>query len=138
MSSGEGSSLAPTSPITAIVLFESFPNRRMPGLNEYTLANRRNRYLGAKMKRDTEELVMWQIVGMPHADGPVDARFDWYEPDNRRDPDNVSHAAKYLMDAMVRRGVLADDSRKHVRSIRHTFHTDSEHPRVVVTLTAVE
>ena len=138
MSSGEGSSPAPTSPITAIVLFESFPERRLPGLNDYTRVNRRNKYQANELKQDTEELICWQIMRTPHTDVQVDVRFDWYEPRDSRDHDNVSFAQKFLLDAMVECEVIPDDSPKYVRHITHTFHTDSEHPRVVVTLTAVE
>lgn len=35
--------------------YKFFIPGRLPGLNDYTAANRYNRYAGAKMKKDTEE-----------------------------------------------------------------------------------
>lgn len=32
---------------------------KLPGLNEYIDAERENRHKGAKMRRQTEELIMW-------------------------------------------------------------------------------
>ena len=34
---------------------------KLPGLNEYTAAQRSNQYKGAKMKAEAQELVQWSI-----------------------------------------------------------------------------
>ena len=36
--------------------------QRLPGLNEVINANRRNKYLGAKLKRETEEIIGQYII----------------------------------------------------------------------------
>lgn len=102
---------------------------RLPGLNEYTKACRGSHFSGASMKRKAQEAVMWQLTGSRVAFArPVAIAFDWYEKDRRRDLDNI-------VDALVKRGVLADDGQKHVVGLSDRFFVDAKDPRVVVTIT---
>lgn len=52
---------------------------------------------------------------------PVNVHILWKVKGNRKDPDNVSHGIKYILDGLVLAGVLHDDSRKQVNSIKHDF-----------------
>lgn len=65
---------------------------RLPGLNDYTLQCRQNRFAGAKMKKDAEELIRGYIMSqrIPHFDTAVELNFNWYEPNSRRDLDNIA------------------------------------------------
>ena len=109
---------------------------RLPGLNEYTEANRAHRQRGATLKRRTENRIMLfaQAARLPVLDGPVFVSFAWHEPNRRRDADNVAFAKKFILDALVRCGILADDGRKHVIGFADSFAVDPADPRVVVTL----
>lgn len=62
----------------------------------------------------------------------VSVKITWYEPDARRDQDNISAAAKYIMDGLVLASVIPDDRQKYVAGIAHAWAVDKENPRVVV------
>ena len=109
---------------------------KLPGLNEYTEANRRNAHQGAKMKRDSQDLVMWQILAQLRRrkiNSPVFLLFNFIEADRRRDHDNVSaFARKVIQDALVETGVLKDDGWGNVTGYLDKFEVDAKNPRIVV------
>ena len=107
---------------------------RLPGLNEYTDACRTNAKAGARCKRAAEEQVLWGIAmaELEPLYGPVFVTFRWYERDRRRDLDNVAFAKKFILDALVQRGILAGDGRKHVVGFTDFFDIDRRSPRVLV------
>lgn len=106
----------------------------LPGLNEYTRANRGNRYGGNKAKQDAEAHVMWFLPKERVTEYPVIVSIDWYEKDERRDPDNVMFAVKFILDALVKTGILLGDRRKHIAGIRHEVYTDPRRPRIEVAI----
>lgn len=113
----------------------------LPGLNEYIDAERRNRYLGAKMKRQTEQVVMLcarkQLRGVAFT-SPVIMRYTWYEPNRRRDKDNISSfGRKCIQDALVRAGVLKNDGWGEIESFSDRFFVDKKTPRVEVEIIPV-
>ena len=71
---------------------------------------------------------------MPRFEGPVVVSIEWYEPNRRRDLDNVASAKKFILDGLVRAGVLANDGQRHVTGFADTFHVDRERPRIVVSI----
>lgn len=89
---------------------------RLPSLNEVIGANRKNPYAGAKLKRDTEEQLMWLIKSaklMPVTQ-PCIVHMLFIEPNRRRDADNVESAKKFILDALVKSGVLLNDNPRWV------------------------
>lgn len=78
-------------------------------LNEHDKANRANRYVGAKLKKDMTEIAQVQFNGKEHIAKPCYISFDWYIS-NRSDPDNIRFAAKYILDGMVKAGILPNDN----------------------------
>lgn len=57
----------------------------------------------------------------------------YFEPDRRRDPDNVfSGGAKIVFDALVGAGVLEDDGWRCVWGISSKVLKDADNPRVEV------
>ena len=109
---------------------------RLPGLNEYTEANRIHSQRGAAMKRQAQELIMWHILAQLHRkriEKPVFLLFTFYEQNRMRDRDNVSSfARKVIQDALVKAGTLADDGWKEVTGHFDRFEVDSKNPRIVV------
>ena len=63
---------------------------------------------------------------------PVRVTFRWYERDRRRDWDNVVFAKKFILDGLVKAGVLPDDSQSWVIGLRDVLAHDRDRPRVVV------
>ena len=101
---------------------------KLPGLNEYTRANRSNAYQGAEMKREAEDDISIYIrkamqEGKLHRhDKECFLYLNWYEKDRRRDGDNISFAIKFIQDALVSCGVFPDDSRKYIVGLCHYFY----------------
>lgn len=116
----------------------------MVGLNEYTNANRRNRYAGAQMKKNMENWIKEAIrkqlktEAKPKANQkpvfqkPVKVTFKWFEPDKRRDLDNVCFAKKFILDSLVSMNVIKTDGWKGVAGFTDEFAVDPANPRIEV------
>ena len=112
---------------------------RLDGLNEYINAWRANRYKGAEMKKKNERLIMAYILQAVNFGEiyeikkyPVQLNITWYEPNDRKDIDNITFATKFIQDSLVRTGILEDDSRKYINQVNHSVFTDKENPRIEV------
>ena len=94
------------------------------------------------MKKDNEEVVIWsirqQLRGL-HINVPVVLKYDFYEPNRRRDLDNISSFAhKVIQDALVKTNVLKNDGWNEITSYIDQFYLDKENPRIEVTLEEAE
>ena len=105
---------------------------RLPGLNEYTRENRKNRYAGATMKGDAERLISLYIPKWEQYTVPVKLEFNWYEKDEKRDTDNIAFAKKFILDSLVAKGILKNDNQKWVKGFSDHFYVDKSNPRIVV------
>lgn len=112
---------------------------RLPGLNDMTDAARENKYASAQMKKEYTELVAWcaKSARLPRFD-QVDMVITWYEPNTRRDKDNIMAGQKFILDGLVQAGVIANDGWKQVGKITHDCQVDRENPRVEVELIEVK
>lgn len=107
---------------------------RFPSLNEVIEAAKSHYGAYSKMKKELTLSVAWQATHLkPHLQ-PVSITFTWYEPNARRDIDNVRHGAKYILDGLVEAGVLQGDGQKHVQQLRDFFYVDKDNPRVLITI----
>lgn len=113
----------------------------LPGLNDYISAERRHRQRAAAMKRDCEQLVILAIkpqlrgVRFP---GPVFMAYTWFEPNRRRDKDNISaFGRKVIQDAIVKMGVIPNDGWANIDGFSDTFRVDKQRPRIEVTIREV-
>ena len=63
-----------------------------------------------------------------------------YEPDKRRDPDNIAAGAfKFILDGLVKAGIIIDDSQKYLQDMVFAVGSPDKHnPRVVATLEGVD
>ena len=109
---------------------------RLPGMNEIIAAaklRKRNYKEYAVMKDKNTEQVAWLAI-QSHIPRFEKAYFiiTWYEPDLRRDPDNIMAGQKFIMDGLVQAGVIPDDSQKYIAGIVHRFRVDKRRPRVEV------
>lgn len=113
---------------------------RLPGMNEYTKANRANARNGARLKRDAQELVGWAIKA--HHVRPVSKQVNvivtWIEPNMRRDKDNIRSAIKFILDALVEQGILRNDGWKEIGDLSDCFMVNKKNPRVLVELEEVD
>lgn len=93
---------------------------RLPSLNDVISDNRANRYKGAKLKKDTEALIIAEIKRQkvqPVTEYPVEVFIRWVEPNRKRDVDNVQSSKKFILDAMVKAWVLVNDSPRYVAQV---------------------
>lgn len=106
---------------------------QLPGLNEYIGALDRSRHAGAALKKTAQRTVelcaTTQLRGFRPV-GPVWMKYTWYEPNRRRDKDNVSSfGRKVIQDGLVKVGVLENDGWANV--------VDAKRPRVEVEISEV-
>lgn len=103
---------------------------RLPSLNDYTNANRSHWSRGALLKRDIEDLIMWQIRAarlagkLQPVNVPALVFFEWHESDKRRDLDNIFSAKKFILDAMQKAGIIVNDNRKYIRGLSDSITDD--------------
>jgi len=102
-------------------VFSVFLAGRLPGLNEVTAQNRRNRYAGAKQKATVEAALLAQLPRGPILSGGLRWRFTWYEADKRRDPDNIASGVKFVFDALQAAGLLPNDNWQYIAGLEHRF-----------------
>ena len=91
------------------------------------------------MKKKNERLIMAYILQAVNFGEiyeikkyPVQLNITWYEPNDRKDIDNVTFATKFIQDSLVRTGILEDDSRKYINQVNHSVFTDKVNPRIEV------
>lgn len=110
---------------------------RLDGLNTIIDANRANKYKGASIKAENDkkckEYILKSLRGVKIL-RPVIVTFDWYEKDRRRDLDNIYSGKKFILDALVKCGVLQNDTQKWVIGLVDRIHTDKRNPRIEVTI----
>lgn len=111
---------------------------RLVSLNEFINTERTNRFAGANLKKKQQELITSYLNEVDTFNSKVRLEFTWYEPNNRRDVDNVIFAQKFILDAMVNKGILPDDNRSFVSEVSHKVLTDKDNPRIEVTIHLVE
>ena len=113
----------------------------LPGLNEYINAERGNRYQAAKLKRQTEDMIVmciWEQMPGVEISEPVHIVYHWYEPNKRRDKDNIAFAKKFVQDALVKAGVISNDGWGEIVSFSDEFRVDKSNPRVEVVIGSKE
>lgn len=116
-------------------------NGRLDGLNDYTKACRANRYGANAMKRKNEAKVIEgiKLANLRKVDHyPINLHVIWYEPNRRRDVDNITFATKFVQDALVKSGILEDDSQKYIVGVFHRVLVDKKNPRIEVELRPAE
>ena len=94
---------------------------KLPSLNEYIEACRRNPHCGAKMKASTEAAIIPQLAKLPKIDKPIHISFIWHEANKRRDKDNVAAGKKFILDALQKAGKLINDSNDYIAGFTDRF-----------------
>lgn len=105
---------------------------KLPSLNDVIDKNRSNRYGGNKFKQDIETVIGWAIKQaltmktLKPVKNPCVIEIEWHEATKRRDVDNIQSSQKFILDAMVKNGILQNDNRRYVRQIYHEIIDDSD------------
>lgn len=107
---------------------------RLPGLNEMIDAAKqgKGKYQPYSMMKQTyTDMVAWLAKKLPKYE-QVNITITWYEPNEKRDPDNIMAGAKFILDGLVKAGTIPNDTRRYIKSITHIPELDRENPRVEV------
>ncbi len=108
---------------------------RLSGLNEVIRVNRSNKYQGNKLKQENELLItvaIRQAKLTKVTNYPITMIITWYEPNLKRDADNVMSAVKFIMDSLVKERIIENDSLKYVSEYHHKVKLDRDNPRIEV------
>lgn len=110
-------------------------------LNYYINAERSDRYKAARIKREETDWCMYQLM-QQHKGTSINYRakykFTWYTKSERKDPDNVAFAKKFVMDGFVAAKKIPDDKRKQVAGFSDDFAVDFHNPRVEIEIIPME
>ena len=121
----------------------------LPGLNDYLKAERNFTRRGGSahsagndMKQENQMLICNAIhiqLKRLKIRRPVYISYRFYEPNRRRDLDNIAGVAhKFIQDSLVRCGVLANDGWEHITGFSDAFFVDRHNPRIEVTIREVD
>ena len=129
--------------VTLILPLEVFYSKKKKfilNLNNYRNAHYRVLSIAKKTYSDdlVEMIEKWDDI--PRFDNPVDLEYVYYAKSNRRvDVSNPwSFIDKFTCDALVRVGILEDDSSKQIKSITYVYGgVDKENPRCRLTIKEV-
>lgn len=105
-------------------------------LNKFIETERKNRYEGARMKKENTEYVMWKTKGLEKINHyPLHVHITWTTRNLKIDPDNVAFAKKFILDGLKNNGIIKDDSRKFISGFSDSFEVDQTDPRIKIQLT---
>lgn len=113
---------------------------KLPGLNDAINAARKGIRGGwnaeADLRKKYEQQITWFINRSLRgwkASSPVILHYKFYEPDRRRDKDNIcGYALKLVHDSLVKSGHLPDDNWTWVRNFDFEWAVDKKNPRIEV------
>lgn len=107
-----------------------------PTLNEYLAACGRNPKAGSRMKKQYLEIASWEIRSQLknyHTDNKIILHYVIYEPNMKRDKDNVfCMVSKCVSDALQVCKVIDNDGWKNIENFTHDFFLDRNNPRIEV------
>ena len=105
-------------------------------LNTYINAERSNRFMGAKIKKDNTIKVYWACKEqkLKKIKIPVDMNYKWYCKNKRKDKDNISFARKFIQDGLILAGILENDGWENIYGFSDEFYIDAKNPRIEVNI----
>jgi hypothetical protein len=108
-------------------------------LNEYINRERGHWSKAAQTKKAETMAVYYDLIGkLPIEDYPVKVEFHWSCKDDKKDPDNIAFAKKFILDGMVEARVLAGDTWKHIRGLEDFFKVNPKDVGVTVVVWKME
>ena len=116
-------------------------NMPFVSLNEYIDAERSSRQYAAKIKKQQTNSVYYltrsQKFKLDHG-FKYDIIFTWFKPDNRKDHDNICFAKKFILDGIIKAGVLPNDNPKFIGDFQDKFVLDKTRPYVSCQIEFIE
>ena len=104
-----------------------------PGMNEIIKEkSKKNHYFYSKMKRDYTNIAKMYILEQKkyNYDCMIDIFFRWYEPNKKRDKDNIIAGEKFIIDGLVASKIIKNDGWSNIGILSHRIELDKSNPRV--------
>lgn len=105
----------------------------LPTLNEIVDAGKQHWGCYAKMKEEETNKVAWVAKQLPEMKA-VRLSITYFCRDRRTDPDNLAAGKKFILDGLVKAGVLKNDGWEQVKSFQESWEVDKDEPRIEVIL----
>lgn len=115
---------------------------RFPSMNEFITANRTHKQKGNNLKKKSQNEIALQLLQQHrklHIDKPIRLIYKFYEPNKKRDLDNISgYFHKVFQDALVHCGIIHNDSWQYIVGFSDEFFVDNKNPRIEVLIEEME
>ena len=109
----------------------------LPALNEIISASKAHYQAYNQLKKQATERVAWKAKGLPKME-KIFLDITYYCKNKRKDPDNIAAAKKFILDGLVKSGVISNDGWKEVAGWEESWEKDKENPRIEVEIKEVE
>lgn len=121
-------------------MYKFIIDSNLPTFNEYSDAERTNRYLAANMKKRFTEICSKYALNLPkNIPGRYDVFFRFYRANKEHDTDNIYFGKKFILDGLVKAGVIKTDGQSTVRwHLDLIFQSQNKKNFVVVLLFPTE
>jgi Holliday junction resolvase RusA-like endonuclease len=106
-------------------------------LNTYINQERTNRYAAADTKKTMTQLCTLYAKKLQPITNKIILKITWYCKNQKKDPDNISFAKKFILDGLVKAGVLQNDGWNQIQAFEDVFEVDKDKPRVEIELKEV-
>lgn len=111
----------------------------MPGLNDYSGAERTHRQAAAQMKRTETERVAWAAKAqLPIFKKQIRLHIVYREKNRKRDKDNIAFAKKFILDGLKDAGRIPNDGWAWIDGWSEGFIVDANDPGITVIINEVE
>ena len=98
-------------------------------LNTYIQAERGNKFVAAEIKKDMTQICTLYAKKLQPITSKVKIVITWYCKNQKKDPDNISFAKKFVLDGLVKAGILQNDGWSNILSFEDAFEVDKDKPR---------
>lgn len=95
-------------------------------LNDYIDAERTNKFMASAIKKRETEVARLCSLKQGTIDRLVKIRFIWSIKNVKVDPDNIAFAKKFILDGMVKAGLLKNDTHRYIKGFIDDFWVGDE------------
>ncbi|NFP92392.1 RusA family crossover junction endodeoxyribonuclease [Clostridium sporogenes] len=67
----------------------------------------------------------------------IDLDITWYCKNKKKDKDNIAAGIKFILDGLVKAGIIKNDGWKEINNFTHKFEVDKNNPRIEIILKEV-
>ena len=108
---------------------------RFPGINQYVEECRRNRFGGNKAIKESEIIIVNALQRQVKdiLTPPIRLLYTFYEPNKRRDKDNIAgFFHKVFQDSLVKAELIDNDGWDYIEDFHDYFAIDRKNPRIEI------